>query len=176
MRTLEIVFTKSKKKLAIISWLIRIYTGKPYSHIVRKAYIGKNKREMYYQSSENKVNYEYKTIFLKKHEVVREYKLLISDEIYQEIADECLKQAGVEYATMQNLGYLYVDFMKKLGKNVENPWKKGKNCSELIYVAVFKKLLPHLELNPNKVKPHHIEAIIISNFKKLEDGQWRLFN
>ena len=51
--TIEIVFTKSKKILPIGSWLIKLWTNKPYSHVARAVDI-KNWGKGYYQASEGK--------------------------------------------------------------------------------------------------------------------------
>ena len=176
MRKLEIVFTRSKKKVSFISKAIMWYMGTKYSHVARRAYIGKNMREMFYQSSERKVNYEYKDVFHKKHHIVAEYNIEIEDDLYGEVADMCLTQAGAVYATMQNLGIVWVDFCAKFGKKVKNPWKKGRNCSELIYIAVLQKLIPNLDekYNADTIKPHQIEEIINTYFKKGKDGIYRL--
>lgn len=169
MRHLEIVFTKSKKKFAVFSKLIMIYTNRPYSHVARKTYIGTNKRELYFQSSEGKVNYEYTDVFHKKHEIVKSYTLEVSDELYQKIADSCLVEAGKDYGFMQNLGIVLVDL--KLTKT--NPWKHGRVCSELLYVTILKQLVTDLEYNKDTIKPSDIENIIVENFTQ-EDGIWKL--
>lgn len=176
MRKLEIVFTRSRKKISFISKAIMWYMGTDYSHVARRAYIGKHMREMYYQSSEHKVNYEYKDVFHKKHEIIAEYNILIEDDLYSEVADMCLTQAGAVYATMQNLGIVWVDICSRLGFKVKNPWKKGRNCSELIYLAVLKKLIPDLDSKyvADTINPRQIEDIIKANFKQSEDGIYRL--
>lgn len=148
--------------------------NKDYSHVARKAYIGKNNREMYFQSSEGKVNYEYKDVFLSKHEIVLDYVIEVSDELYQEIADTCLLEAGKKYATMQNVGIVFVRVCGWLGIKKQNPWKDGRNCSELIYNVILKKMIPWLSYSEDLIEPHQIEAIIEANFQVGEDGIYRL--
>ncbi len=77
----------------------------------------------------------------------------------------------------QNLGIAWLDILFKLfGKKFNNPWTKGRNCSELLYIATFKQLIPGLDkiYSENTIKPHEIEEIILNNFEKGEDSIWRL--
>ena len=155
----DIIFTKSKKFMPIFSWAIRAWTRKPYSHVVRhKEILGE---KMFYQASEGKVNYEHKKIFDKKHEVVRFYRIKVPKSLEREMGRACLQEAGQPYATMQNVGILIQDILQFFGISFKNPWKKGRNCSELLYVTVLKPMFPDLNLNPDSVKPHHIEQILI---------------
>lgn len=159
MKELEIVFTKSKQKLPILSWLIRLWTWKPYSHVA-KAHEVKDWGKAYFQASGKVVNYEYHTEFDKHHEIVKSYKIIIPKEMRENINKECFKESGKPYGCLQNLGIVLVDLMRLLGKSMDNPFKGGKNCSELIYLEVLKQLKPELDYNPDTVKPHHIETII----------------
>lgn len=158
-RNLEIVFTKSKKKLAIVSKLIMLWTKKPYSHVARKLVVHGG-IELYYQASGSQVNYECKEVFDTKHEIVLTRIIQIPSEIYMEIGNACLKEAGKPYGYMQNLGIALVDLCSFFGVNIQNPWKKGLNCSELLYITVLKRMYPELNYNPNTIKPHHIDEII----------------
>lgn len=159
MSKLEIVFTKSKKKFPLFSWLIQLYTRKNYSHIARKANI--LGQEMYYQADNSMVNYENKKYFNMKHEIVKTYVIDIPKEIARNISILCLKNAGTPYGFMQNIGILYFDIMRLFSIKVSNPWRYGKNCSELIYEAVIVPLWGDQGLDPDRVKPHHIEKILI---------------
>lgn len=160
MKELTIVFTKSKKKFPIASWLIRLWTGKPYSHCARCFTVYED-ITMYYQSSEGKINYENEKAFSKKHEIVKLYTIEVTEEMYVNISKACLKDAGVEYGVMQNIGIALVDICALFGKKIDNPWKRGKNCSEALYVNVFKPMFPDLDYNPDTIKPHYIERIIV---------------
>ena len=57
-KILRILFTKSRKKFAFASWLIKWYTKKPYSHVARAIQI-RDWGYRYYHASEGKVNYEF---------------------------------------------------------------------------------------------------------------------
>lgn len=163
MKELSIVFTRSTKKFPVLSWLIRLWTWKPYSHVARKGKLHFVKGNHFYQASEGKVNYEYEDHFYKNHVVVKEYKIKVPKELYSEMISESWRQTGSKYGFLQNLGIVYVDICALFGKKKENPFKKGMNCSELMYKTVFSKQFKNLKYNANTIKPHHIEDIIISN-------------
>lgn len=61
-----------------------------------------------------------------------------------------------------------VDITKILGIKATNPWKKGRNCSELIYLKVLVPMFGDLGYNPDTIKPYHIEDILISKGYKEE--------
>lgn len=167
MRELTIVFTKSKKKVAFLSKAIMLWTNKPYSHVARKFKIRLSDKASYYQASEGKVNYEIEDIFDTKHEIVKEYTLSVPDEIYREIGKSCWEDAGKKYGTMQNVGIFITDIAAFLGIKMDNPFKGGRNCSELIYVDAIQKLCDCTEYAPDKIKPHEVEDIINKHLKHL---------
>lgn len=155
----KIVFTKSKKLFPIFSWIVRLWTWKSYSHVaIHKKILGEN---MFYQSNDSKVNYEHATTFNKKHEIVKVYCILIPHNLQQDIAIACLRESGKPYAALQNMGIAILDILNLLNIKIKNPWKKGKNCSEIIYETILKRLHPDLDYNPDTIKPHHIEQILI---------------
>lgn len=168
MKKIEIVFTKSKKKFPIGSWLIRLWTNKSYSHVARKFTIY-NEIEMFYQASEGKVNYENQKAFFKKHEIVKSYSFEAPEEIHQNMAMACLRDTGTEYGFKQNVGIVLVDILSFFGKEIDNPWKKGRNCSELLYIHVIKPIWGDLGYNPDTIKPHHIEKILEENLPNIND-------
>jgi hypothetical protein len=167
MRELQIVFTKSKKKMAIFSKLIMWWTKKPYSHVAKKV-IRQDWGAGYYQASEGNVNYEHQLIFDTKHEIVKDFTLIIDTKLEMDIRKACWQECGNKYGMMQNIGIFLID----LGLLKKNPWKHGRNCSELLYVKVLKRILPHLDYNPDTIKPHHIEEIILECFEKQLDGRY----
>jgi hypothetical protein len=156
MKEMSIVFTKSKLKFPIGSLLIRWWMSTDYSHCARK--IPVYDTYLYYQASEGRVNYESEEVFAQKHEVLLDYKIMLNDEDFNNIGRECVKNAGIKYGFMQNVGIVYVWLMDKLGKQIKNPWKKGKNCSELL-LPVLQKIFPNKfhNLDPNTVTPKDLQ-------------------
>lgn len=167
-QTLKLVFTKSKKKFPLFSRLIMWWTEKPYSHVAREV-VRRDWGSGFYQASEGKVHYEFESIFYKKHEVVEEYTLLIDKELEMAVRRGCWHDCGKKYGFMQNVGIFLMD----LGLFKDNPWKDGRNCSELIYLKVLKVMIPSLDYNPDTIKPHQLEGIINEYFEE-KDGFWCL--
>jgi hypothetical protein len=174
MRTIGIVFTKSKKKCALGSFLIRLWTKKPYSHVAAKFFVYLE-ANMYYQASEGRVNYESDEVFHSKHEVVKEYKITLPEEFYREVSLSCLRNAGKPYGFWQNIGIAVIDILRKIcPKKHKNKWSKGYNCSELLYSLVFKKIIVGLDKDPQLVKPEDIEEIIVKKLHYHSDGTYHL--
>ena len=146
---------------------------KPYSHVARGLTLY-DEVNMYYQANEGKVNYEEERVFSKKHEIVKEYTIQIPEDEYLKISKACVKEAGQPYGVWQNIGIVLVKVMNMLGKNMENPWKQGKNCSELIYTEVLKSLFPELDYNPNLIEPKDIENIVIERFGNTKQNLWTI--
>ena len=167
-RELKIVFTKSGKAFPWASWLIRWWTKKSYSHVAKGIQIS-DWGYRYFHASEGKVNYEFQKYFLKKHEIIKEYNIVICKELDRRIKKEGYQEAGNTYGILQNFGIFLVD----IGLFKDTPWKKGRNCSELMYLEVLKPMIPELDYNPDIIKPHHIEEIILKYFKEV-DGKWHL--
>lgn len=158
MKNLTIVFTRSKKKFAIASKIIMWWMGTDYSHCAREFNIFDF--HMYYQASEGRVNYESEHIFNQKHTIICKYTVEINDQDHNAIVKSCLKEVGIRYGFMQNIGIVYVWVVfKLLKKSIDNPWKKGKNCSELI-LPLLQKIFPNefSNLNPNTVTPKDLQT------------------
>lgn len=159
---IKLVFTKSRKKLPIGGWLIMLWTWKNYSHVARVGKISFAEKEHYYQANEGKVNYEYDTFFKKKNKIVKEYILDIPKELHRYLVKTSWEQCGAKYGILQNLGIVWVDIGRLFGKKWQNPWKTGYNCSELIYRTVILPLWGDQGYDPDTIKPHHIEKILLN--------------
>jgi hypothetical protein len=157
MKNISIVFTKSRTKFPIFSWIIRAYTRKPYSHVAIKL------ANMFYQSPSG---YHSEHNFLAKYRIERSYEIQICDDIYEDIKKECDYYSGYPYSVLQNLGIVLVDFLKIFNKKIKNPWPKGANCSEIVYKCLIIKLW-RIKKDKDAIKPHHIEQILIDNNVKL---------
>jgi len=168
IKDIKLVFTKSKKKLPIFSWLIMWWTKKAYSHVARAVQI-RTWGHRFFHAAEGSVKYEYEDFFYKKNEVVKEYIIAVCETTDKRIKQACYKQSGNKYGMMQNIGIFLID----LGILKKNPWKNGFNCSELMYLEFLKVILPELDYNPDTIKPHHIEEIILKYFEE-KDSKWYL--
>ena len=144
-----------------MSWAIMWWTKKPYSHVARAIEI-RDWGQRYFQASEGKVNYEHEHYFNLKHEIVKTYVIRIPKALDVKIKYECYKEAGNVYGSMQNVGIFITDILGYFGIKCKNPFKKGRNCSELIYGEVLKQMYPDLDYDSEKIKPHEVEEILIS--------------
>lgn len=160
MREIEIVFTKSKKCFPFFSWLIRLWTWKPYSHVARKMQISFLNKPNYFQANEGKVNWEYEDHFAKKHEVVKTMKFSVTEKERARFNKACWEQVGAKYGFMQNVGIVLVDIANIFGLDISNPWKEGMNCSEVLYRTILKPKFGDMGYRPDTIKPHHIEKIL----------------
>jgi len=143
-----------------------LWTRRPFSHIARKMRISFLDKDVYFHANETKVNWEYETHFLKKNKIVTSVVFPVTEKQYKDFNKASWEQVGDCYGALQNLGIVYVDIMNLFGKKVDNPWKKGQNCSELIYRTILIPLHPELSLNPDTIKPHHIERILREKYGK----------
>ncbi len=159
MRKMSIVFTKSKKRFPIGSWIIRAWTLKRYSHVALKFETKIFNSNTFYQASEGMVNYMSETQFLKKHDIVESFDLYLDDELYSKIRTACHEEAGAPYGVLQNLGIAWCDILALVGITATNPFKKGRNCSELLYDQVLTRLGVS-GYKKDLIKPHHLEKII----------------
>jgi len=168
MKELTVGFSKSKKKMPIASWLIMLYEGTGFSHTYLRETLRVFKDDLIIHASEGAVQRMSQYQFDKKHEVVEEFIIEIEDkELYQELKDKMHKYSGAPYSIMQNVGIIYVNIMKCLNRNVENPWQIGWNCSELVMV-VLESVYPEEFSNyrQNTVTPKEIHHILSELCKK----------
>ena len=170
MKLITFVFTRSKKVFPIVSWIICLLTRRKYSHVALEINIDNLSKPMYFQSNESKVNYEYSDYFLKENEIIKKYELYVKEDLYNDLAKQRLMSVGENYGHLQNLGILFVDLLKFIKVDINNPWKKGKNCSELIYTCILKNIEPKLNYNANTIKPNEIEDILV-NYLKLQEKE-----
>ena len=150
-------------KLPIFSWLIMLYQWTRFSHtyvVFQTSNILND--DTVFQSSKGMVNAMSYTVFKKENFPIDEYIFEISTDTYNTILNELHGTMGTKYGTMQNVGILYVDFMKLFGKRVRNPWKKGYNCSELVYIHVLRHLYPDLDEDPDLITPEDVYNIVKS--------------
>ena len=166
MKILKIHFTKNSEG-KIFSRAIMQYENSDFSHCAIEFRLSKLDEDVIYHSSiDSGVNFYSKTLFLEKNVIVHTCELEVTDEIYNNIMKQLIRNCGKKYALMQNLGILIVDILNKIGINIKNPWKYGYNCSELIYRHVILNIYtPEEEFDPNTITPKQIMKILNNNNK-----------
>lgn len=128
MKKITIGFSKSKKKIAIGSLLIRWYMQTPYSHVYFKFDAKSFDRILVYEAVGAGVRFIGLNKWQSDHEEVASFELDISDESYKKIMQYCIDNAGTEYGFWQNIGILIANICK----SSKNPITDGENCSEVI--------------------------------------------
>lgn len=171
MKTVKIGFSKSTKKLPILSWLIQRYQGTKYSHIFieidHKRLFGVD--TIYHSNGDSGVSYYAKPVFLEQNKITDMYELSMPDPTYKSFRSNCHRELGRSYGFLQNIGILIVELLKKIKIKIKNPWRRGFNCSEAVLKAL-QDLYPDLRhLDPNVIKPIDLEKILKSkNILKIQ--------
>lgn len=174
MKSIVIGFSKSKKKLPVFSWLVRLYQCTNFSHTYIRLKIPSLPSDKILHASEGLVQNMSGTQFDKKHIVTDEFKISIPDiivfdklnnkqsSLYFSLISIMHETAGDNYSVMQNVGIIYVHLLRVLGKKVKNPWSKGWNCSEFvasILTIIYREEFENLD--PNLVTPKDLYDILL---------------
>jgi hypothetical protein len=129
MRKVVIGFSKPKSKFPVGSWLIRLYQGTSFSHTYLKFYSRSLDRLLVYESV-GKVGVRF--IGNKRWEThaieVESFTITLKTLNNVKLMQECVDNEGEDYGFCQNIGVVIADILNLQ----KNPFKKGKNCSELI--------------------------------------------
>jgi hypothetical protein len=128
MKTVTIGFSKSKKKFAFGSWLIRWYMKTEYSHTYLSFYSNHLSRDLKYEAVGGGVRFVGQKEWESHAEEICKYSIQVTDKEYIELLQYCIDNAGADYGFMQNMGIVLANVLK-LNKNI---WRKGQNCSELV--------------------------------------------
>lgn len=156
MKTVKIVFTKPKNRIfPVFSWIIRMYLGTQYSHVAIKFSSESLNRDIIYEAVGSGVRFVGKRVWEKKIEEVVSYQIDVKYCNYTTIMQYCIDHAGIEYGLLQNIGIFIVDVFKLK----KNPFRHGKNCSEVIAEILT---LEGFEFNKSMelVTPKDIQAVL----------------
>lgn len=158
MERITIGFSKSKKKFAIGSWLIRAYMSTPYSHVYLKFYSESLNRTLIYEAVGGGVRFVGSKQWEDQAEEVKSYTINIKQCNKVRLLQFCIDNAGMEYAYSQNAGLVVANIFK-LNKN---PFQKGLNCSEVIGEILALEGYK-LSKDANLLTPLDIDKILESN-------------
>ena len=128
MKSITIGFSRSRKILPIGSWLIRLYQKTSYSHVYIKFYSESLNRALIYEAVGSGVRFIGTRIWEKHAEEVFSYTFKIKECNSITTLQSLVDDAGLDYGFLQNVGIFLADI---LGWK-SNPWKKGRNCSEVV--------------------------------------------
>lgn len=151
MKIIKIGFSKSKKSLAIGSWVIREYMDTPYSH----TYLVFTEEDLIYEAVGTGTRF-ISTPEWETHAVeVKSYRIIVSDESYTELKNYCQSKLNTKYGFWQNLGIVVAQILK-LHKN---PFNSGLNCSELVGRILIKEGYV-ISKNVNLLTPEDIYNVL----------------
>lgn len=151
MRKISFVATRPKKFM-VGSWIIQKCMGTDYSHVAVLFHSSSKKEKFFpYEANSNTgVNFVGQVPWESRNKIVWEKMVDVSDESYNEILDFSMNMCGQKYALWQNIGIKICEWFKI--KN--NPWTKGKNCSELVKL-ISDKMGYIIPVDNNQVTPRH---------------------
>lgn len=155
---ITIGFSKSKKKFAIGSWAIRLYQNTEYSHVYLKFHSEALNRVLIYEAVGGGVRFIGSSAWEKQAIEVASFDLDIKQCNYVTLLQFCVDHAGLEYGFLQNIGLLFCDLFKMK----ENPFKKGKNCSEMV-AEILKLEGVVINKDFNLVTPKDIFEVLSEN-------------
>lgn len=161
MKKFKIHLTKNKRG-AIFSKAIMWYDNSEFSHCAIEFRLDKLQEDVIYHSSlDSGVNFYSKLLFTEKNTIIHTYELEVEDHIYNIMMKHLVQSCGKKYAVFQNIGILFVDFAKKMGITIDNPWKFGYNCSELVYRHVILNNYSNIDwYDPETIKPSEVKDIL----------------
>jgi hypothetical protein len=153
----KIHFSKNRKG-KLFSQLLQWYEGLPISHCVLEFNLLGNDL-IFHSTITDNVSFISKDNFLKENIITETYEI----ELDNDRLSHFIQQLGIKYGFMQNIGIFIVDIFRKFGVITSNPFKTGKNCSELLYVNILYKYDSDKIYKPDLVKPSEIRKILIKN-------------
>lgn len=161
MRKIYIGFSKSRKKLAFFSWLIRLWENTKYSHAYVIFPLEKYDTNLIYQASGSMVNFMGEKAFMEKHKPVYMYEVIIDENAYYRAMDYSIKHAGYKYAFKQIIGIMFMRFAKWFGKKISNPFDgKGYICTELVAEIVNNLEVSDVSISTEDVGLKELHAIV----------------
>lgn len=137
---IKIGFSKSTKKSAILSDLIRFVEGVDFSHVYISFTASKIDRCLIYHADSKGVAFLSKTNFLKTNKIIDEFEIEVSEFVYHNVLRRCVDLAGSSY----NFKHLFCLGLRRLlgmiGINVRRIFNTNYSrfiCSVLVADVVF---------------------------------------
>lgn len=156
MRNIYIGFSKpSTRKIG--SELIRWWIRKPYSHVFVSWKSDQISRVLLYHAAHGSVHFRSYAAFIQDNDVVKLYKISLTEEQYVALVQKCVDLSGISYGYAELIKILVKDTCDLLGfqcKMVEN--SRGYICSELL-AELLKELGAEFTRPAHLVRPDQIE-------------------
>lgn len=160
MKKITIGFSKSRKRFALFSYLIKKYLKTSYSHVYIKFQSLSLDRVLIYEAVGGGVRFIGSNLWEKHAEEIKSYTLDISDENYIKLLQYCVDNSGLEYGYLQNIGVVIADFLKMK----KNPFRTNVNCSEMLG-NILKLEGYEISKDVNLLTPLDIDIILSNSVK-----------
>lgn len=161
--TVTIGFSRPKNhKFPIGSWLIRLHQRTPYSHCYIRFYSESLNRTLVYEAvGTGGVRFIGYKAWSEHAEELLSFTIKAKKCNYITMLQSFVDEAGASYGCLQNVGI----FLANVFGWKNNPWKKGRNCSEI--VGLFLKSEGY-EINKplDLLTPKDIESILKTKVAK----------
>lgn len=144
------------------SKLIKMWTGKKYSHVYLRFESNKVPSTVYHAAN-GMVHFITLENFLKKNKTIVEYKIEIDDVKRIEFLINCMKLSGEKYGYIELIKIFTSDIIHQLsGKNIQFNNSRGYICSELVGVMLTKLFNIKYKKPTYLLKPQDIEEALKS--------------
>lgn len=161
MKTIYIAESKSKKKFAIGSWVIRMCEKTKGSHVF-VYWFRKNGGRIAYQSTGHGVNFCGNYILDLEHEILAVRKVDIEDFDYESFLDWCIQNCGKNYSRMHLVGLGLMRLSSLFNIQIKNPFADGEFsqvCVETVIRALGASKIK-IDLDPEQAGIAEIEKWI----------------
>jgi len=166
MRALYIGFSYPKK-FKVGAAAIAIWMNRDYSHVyTRFAY--KDSKDAVFHAAHGMVHFRSYENFLKENHQVKEYKFIVTEDLHNELFDECMDLAGDKYSKLTLLKIFAADLVYSLfNKVVSFKDSPGYICSELVGKFCTDKFNISFCKPLSLLKPSDVDYALESNQNKV---------
>ena len=151
-------FSRSKS-CQPLSLAIRLVEKRDYSHVYVKYQDEFTKDIMIFQASHGEVNLVSEELFLQNSEVIEEYEMSVTAEVYLAIRKEMNKLLGVKYAFLQLLNITLQKLFKSKDIRLFENGDEQFICSELGY-KILKMAYPEVVAHQDSLTPSDFNKVI----------------
>lgn len=171
-RTISVGFSYHSEN--VVSWMIKKYDNRPFSHVYLKVENELTGNVIVYQASGLNVNAAYYPIFLKKAVVVKEITFNVDTKHCNQTVSFMESKLGMPYSMTQLIGFVYLKLVRKLGFKVKNnPFGKNQEayvCSEIVTQVLRDVFSMKIDADLDSVSPSDVAQILVDN--NLVDKFW----
>lgn len=163
--TLRIGFSKPKTGFPLLSWIIRLYEGVPFSHVYMR-WQTKSGLWLCYHASGIQVNFLGPAAFEHHIHIVEEFEYEVSEEHAHVFRDYCIEQCGKPYALKELFGIVLADLFQ-LKKNPLSGGEWIQYCAELLARSWEKLTGQQLDFDKDRVKLKQVHSLVKNACKKV---------